>query len=156
MRSLSLCLVRPITALKPSITAEFLRGILVAYTAFESYMFAAGLWVAISRHSQPLALGTLVIPLIVYTALFAALLFRPAPLAKAVFAFLTVFESFLFASAVYWLSNPMLRSLSTDSRIYQFRNLLICPAVVTAAYLYYRGVKQAKRPNKSLEPTAGR
>jgi hypothetical protein len=149
-------LVRPIARLKPPINSDFLRGILVAYVAYESYVFAAGLWVGLSHHSQPFALGALVIPLIVYSALFAALLFRPAPSAKAVFAFLTVFESLQFALAVYWLSNPMLRSLSTDSKIQKFRHLLICPAVVTASYLYYRGVKQANRPNQSLEPTAGR
>jgi hypothetical protein len=149
-------LVRPILALKASITSDFLRGILVAYVAYESYVFAAGLWVGFSHHDQPLALGVVVIPLIVYSALFAALLFWPAPSSKAVFAFLAVFESFQFAFAVYWLSNPMLSSLSTDSKIQKFRHLLICPAVVTAAYLYYRGVKQTYRPNQSLEPTAGR
>jgi len=142
--------------LKASITSDFLRGILVAYVAYESYVFAAGLWVGISHHDQPLALGVVAIPLIVYSALFAALLFWPAPSAKAVFAFLTVFESFQFAVAVYWLSNPMLGSLSTDSKIQKFRHLLIRPAVVTAAYLYYRGIKQANQPNQSLEPTAGR
>ena len=128
----------------------------MAYVAYESYVFAAGLWVGLSHHHQPLALGVVAIPLIVYSALFAALLFRPAPAAKTVFAFLAVFESFQFAYAVYWLSNPMLRSLSTDSRIGKFRHILICPAIVTAAYLYYRGVKQANRPNQSLQPTAGR
>ena len=149
-------LVRPIAPLKPPITSEFLRGILVAYVAYESYVFAAGLWVGISHHAPPLWLSVLAIPMIVYSALFAALLFRPVPSAKAVFAFLAVFESYQFATAVYWLTNPMLRSLSTDSRIQKFRHILICPAIVTAAYFYYRGVKQANRPNQSLEPTAGR
>jgi len=50
----------------------------------------------------------------------------------------------------------MIRSLSTTSKIQHFRSLLICPAVVSAAYLYYRGVSQTNRPNQSLEPTAGR
>jgi hypothetical protein len=151
-----LYLVRLIAPLKPPINSEFLRGILVAYVAYESYVFAAGLWVGLSHHDQPLALGVVAIPLIVYSALFAALLFRPLRSAKAVFAFLAVFESFGFAYAVYWLSNPMLRSLTTDSKIQKFRHILICPAVVAAAYLYYRSVKHANRPNQSLEPTAGR
>ena len=122
--------------MKPSITAEFLRGLLVAYVAYESYVFAAGLWVAISRHAPPLGLGALAIPLIVYFALFLALLFRPAQSAKAVFVFIALFEGFQFAYAVYWLSHPMIKLISTDSQIQKFRHLLLCPAVVTAAYLY--------------------
>jgi hypothetical protein len=142
--------------LKPSITVDFLRGILVAYVAYECYVFAAGLWVGLSSRSQPLVLGASAIPLTVYIALFVALLFRPAPSAKAVFVFLTLFASLQFAAALYWLSHPMVRSLSTTSKIQHFRSLLMCPAVVIAAYLYDRGVKQTNRPNQSLEPTAGR
>jgi hypothetical protein len=128
----------------------------VAYVAYESYVLAAGIWVGLSYHAQPLVLGTSVIRLIVYIAVFVALLFRPASSAKAVFVFLTLFASLQFAAALYWPSHPMERSLSTTSKIQHFRSRLICAAVVIALYLYYRGVSRANRPKEPLQPTASR
>ena len=93
-------LVRPIAALKPSINVDFLRGILVAYVAYECYVFAAGLWVGVSSRYQLFELGASAIALTVYIALFAGLLFRPASSAKTVFVFLTLFASLQFAAAL--------------------------------------------------------
>ncbi len=92
--------------MKPSITVDFLRGILFAYVAYHCYLFINALWIGFFPIFQPLQAGSSALLLTVYLILFVGLLFRPARSAKPVFIFLSLFCLLPIASGLVLAQLP--------------------------------------------------
>jgi hypothetical protein len=131
--------------MKPLITLEFLRGMLVAYVAYECYIFGCGLWIGLFPRLQPFSAGASDLALAVYIILFLALLFRPARSAKAVFVFLSLFCLLQIGSNVYWLSYPVNAVAHRPLTIQLYRSLFMSIAVGLIVYVYYRISQQQQK-----------
>jgi hypothetical protein len=124
--------------MKPSITVDFLRGILFAYVAYSCYLFSNALWIGLSPHFQPYQAGSSALLLGVYVILFVGLLFRPASSAKTVFIFLALFCLLPIASALYWLNYPLAALPRSPFTIRFFVSLFTSVAVAAIAFVHYR------------------
>jgi hypothetical protein len=129
--------------MKPSITVDFLRGILFAYVAYRCYLFANGLWIGFVPMFQPFQAGSSALLLGVYLILFVGLLFRPSRSAKAVFIFLSLFCLLPIASGLYWLNYPLNALPRSPFTMRFFVSLFMSAAVAVIAYVHYRARRQA-------------
>jgi hypothetical protein len=131
--------------MKPFITLDFLRGMLVAYVTYKCYVFGCALWIGLFPRFQVFQAGASALALAVYIILFLGLLFRPARSAKAVFVFLSLFCLLQIGSDVYWLSYPVNAIPHRPLTIQLYRSLFMSIAVAVIVYVYYRTYQQQQK-----------
>jgi len=132
---------------KPSVTTDFLRGILFAYVAYNCYVFAYTLWIGLSPRVQPLQAGGSALALTIFIILGLALLFRPVRSARTVFIFISLLCLLWGGAALFWLSYPANAfSFPRPMPAQLYRQLLSSLVVAGIAYFHYRGC--IIRPNQ--------
>lgn len=124
--------------MKPSITLDFLRGILFAFIAYYCYVFGNALWIGFFPRFQPYQAGSAALLLAVHILLLLGLLFRPARSAKAVFVFLTFLCLLPIISVLYWLNYPLSALPQSPFTPRFFASLFASIGVAIVAYLHYR------------------
>jgi hypothetical protein len=132
--------------MKPRITPDVLRGILIAYAGRQCYMFARTLPVFVSTHGGTVV-GRIIsvfaasVPIIAYCIVLVALLARRAPN-------ITFVLIFMLAAIEFFATLPALE--------YQWAvvQCLVLVGAVVLAYLYRFRVCTPERPNQAMQPTA--
>lgn len=128
--------------MKPSITIDFLRGILFAFVGYYCYAFGNALWIGLFPRFQPYQAGVAALFLCVHVILFFGLLFRPARSAKAVFVFLALFCLVPIASSMYWLNYPVSALPRSPFTPRFIASLVTSIAIAIVAYIHYRARQQ--------------
>ena len=128
--------------MKPSLSVDFLRGILFAFVVHCCYIFANALWAGLFPRFQPYQAGSAALLLFVYVILLGGLLFRPRRSARAVFVFLMLLCVLQIGSGIYWFTYP-LRALPQSPFTAGFFASLLGSIVATAvAYAHFRARHQ--------------
>jgi hypothetical protein len=137
------------TAMKPSLTLDFLRGILFAFVTHECYTLIVVLVAILPLPAQLPGAGAAGLLLVVHLVLLLGLLFRPHSSAKAVFVFLALFCLLPVGWAFYWLGYPLRALPRSPFTVSWIMSVLTSFAVAGIAYFHYRGHVQAQMPKKA-------
>jgi hypothetical protein len=130
--------------MKPSISVDFLRGILFAFVAYSCYQFGNALWFSSFPRLQTAQVGIAGLLLIVHLVLLTGLLFQPARSAKAVFVFLALFCLVPIGSAIYWMNYPLRELPRSPFTPHFLSSLFVSIAVAVIAYIHYRARQQQR------------
>jgi uncharacterized membrane protein len=140
---------------KPRITLDFLRGLLAAYVARECYMYALVVPSVLREHSNDIWAAVIAVPLVIGAHLFVFGALLAGRSAKAVFVCLLLLAMVPFLSFVPTTPASFFRADGPHFTVRRMIFLIVHAASVIVAYVYYRGVCHAQRPNQPMQPTAG-
>ena len=139
--------------MKPRITTDLLRGLLVAYAGSHCYMFVSILPLFVRLHSETttataVSIVAASIPIFAYVFVLVALLTQRAPkttlLLLVLLSTIRVVGTLLGVLADRWVNETIILQWVVEV------------GAVGLAFVYCRRVSKIQRPNQSLEPTAGR
>jgi hypothetical protein len=124
--------------MRPLVTRELLRGILVAYVACYCYWWSMALWSSVFPRFLSIYAGASTLALAIYIMLFLCLLFPSATATKVAFVFIALLCLLQIGPALYWLSFPT-NTLHRPPALQLYRSLFISLAIAPVTYFYYRG-----------------